>query len=341
VSTHSLENTIQRKQLRLSWRKVAIRIFVSIVVLAALFTQVSFQDVANNLRRVSIAFVLFAWCYYALSQWISAYRWQLLLRARSVEVPLSELFSFYMIGMFANNFMPGSIGGDVIKSYYLYRRTRKLQISVVSVFLERFTGLLGLCLLAIATLAIGYRYLRSTMVVTSVCGSAAFLVLIVLVLWQLPNIVARVPIVTRFVPKRLSVSAAELYGALASYQNHVRTLLAAVAVSVVLQLMLASYFSLASVAMGIPIDLIYFLLFLPAVTLVSLIPLSLGGLGIREASMVVLFGAAGISTSDVLAVSLTIHFINMLLSLWGGVLLLRMPPGTDVEIQTGRALANS
>jgi uncharacterized membrane protein YbhN (UPF0104 family) len=108
----------------------------------------------------------------------------------------------------------------------------------------------------------------------------------------------------------------------------------------VLQLMLASYFSIASVAMGIPINLIYFLLFLPAVTLVSLIPLSLGGLGIREASMAILFGAAGISTADVIAVSLTIHIINTLLSLWGGVLLLRLPPGKNVELPNGGALAN-
>jgi uncharacterized protein (TIRG00374 family) len=303
-----------------------------------LFTQVSFHDVANNLRRVSVAFVIFAWCFYALSQWISAYRWQILLRARNVEVPLSELFSFYMIGMFVNNFMPGSIGGDVIKSYYLYKRTHKLQVSVISVFLERFTGLLGLCLLALVTLAIGYRYLHSATVVASVCGSAAFLVAIVLVLWQLPNIVARIPIVTGFIPKRLSESAAELYDALVSYRNHMPTLFAAVAISAVLQLMLASYFSIASVAMGIPINLIYFLLFLPAVTLISLIPLSLGGLGIREASMAVLFGAAGISAADVIAVSLTIHIINTLLSLWGGVLLLKLPPGTGVGVRSGGAL---
>jgi uncharacterized protein (TIRG00374 family) len=338
ASAEALDETIQPRQLKPSWRKLTIRLVVSAVVLAALFTQVSFQDVTNNLRRVSLAFVVFAWCFYALSQWISAYRWQLLLRARDVEVPLSELFSFYMIGMFVNNFMPGSIGGDVVKSYYLYKRTHKLQISVISVFLERFTGLLGLCLLALATLVVGYQYLRSAMVVASVCGSAAFLLLMVLVLWQLPNIVVRIPVLTKFVPNRLSASAAELYDALASYRNHIPTVLAAIAISTVLQLMLASYFSIASVAMGIPINLIYFLLFLPAVTLVSLIPLSLGGLGIREASMAVLFGAAGISAADVIAVSLTIHIINTLLSLWGGVLMLKLPPRTGVRFRSGGAL---
>ena len=167
-----------------------------------------------------------------------------------------------------------------------------------------------------------------------------FLVLIVVVLWQLPNIVSRIPIVTRFVPERLSASAVELYAALTSYRNHLPTLIAAVAISTVLQMMLASYYAMASVAMGIPIDLIYFLLFLPAVTLISLIPLSLGGLGIREASMAVLFAAAGIAAADVVAVSLTIHIINTLLSLWGGVLLLRLPPGIDVEFRNCRALIN-
>jgi uncharacterized protein (TIRG00374 family) len=324
-SAEMLGDSSQPKQLKPTWRKLTVRILFSVAVLAALFTQVSLQDVASNLRRVSVPFVIFAWCYYALCQWISAYRWQLLLRARDVNVSIWELFSYYMIGMFVNNFMPGSIGGDVVKSYYLYKRTRKLEITVVSVFLERFTGLLGLCLLALATLAIGYGYLNSPMVVVSVVGSAGILVLIILTLWQLPNIVARIPIVTRFIPKGIRESAVELYAALASYRHHVPTLLAAIAISTVLQLMFAVYFSMASVAMGIPIDLIYFVLFLPTITLVSLIPLSLGGLGIREASMAVLFGAAGISAASVVALSLTIHFINMMLSLWGGVLLLRNP----------------
>ncbi len=317
--------------LKPSWRKLAIRLIVSVLVLAALFTQVSIQDVVDNLRRVPLAFVLFAWFYYALCQWISAYRWQLLLRAKDVRVSLSELFSFYMIGMFVNNFMPGSIGGDIVKSYYLFKRTRKLEITVVSVFLERFTGLLGLCFLALGALAIGYRYLHSPMVVASVIGSAVILVLIVLMLWQLPKLAARIPIVSRLVPKRIIASAGELYAALSSYRHHAPTIFVAIGISTILQLMFAAYYAIASIAMGIPIDLIYFLLFLPAVTLVSLIPLSLGGLGIRETAMVVLFGAAGIARADVVAVSLTIHIINTLLSLWGGVLLLRHPARTVGE----------
>ena len=325
TAVHHSAKSAEPVPIRPSRRKLVIRCIASIVILALLFTQVSLREVADNLRKVSPAFIVFAWCYYALCQWISAYRWQLFLRAKDVNVSVGELFSFYMVGMFVNNFMPGSIGGDIVKSYYLYKRTGKLEITVISVFLERFTGLLGLCLLALITLAIGYRYLNSPIVVISVVGSAAFLMLIVVGLWQLPNLVARMPWISRFVPQRLSESAVELYASLASYRHHVPMLCLAIGISTVLQLMFAAYYSLASIAMGIPIDLIYFLLFLPAVTLVSLIPLSLGGLGIREASLVVLFGAAGIPPAEVVSVSLTLHFVNAILSLWGGFLLLKLP----------------
>jgi uncharacterized membrane protein YbhN (UPF0104 family) len=134
-------------------------------------------------------------------------------------------------------------------------------------------------------------------------------------------------------PSRFTKLATGVYGALVSYRHHLPTVFFAIAISVVLQLMFAAYYAMASVAMGIPIDLIYFILFLPLVTLVSLVPFSVGGLGVREAVMVALFGAVGVSQADVLSVALTVHFINTALSLWGGVLLLRRPAAPALNAQ--------
>jgi uncharacterized protein (TIRG00374 family) len=321
------------RPLHVSWKKLALRAFVSALVLTVLFTQISLSEVLSCVRGVSPTFILFAWCYYSLCQWISAYRWQLLLRAKDVHVSLGQLFAYYMIGMFVNNFLPGSIGGDVVKSYYLYRRTQKLEISVVSVFLERFTGLVGLCVLSMTALAFGYQYLHSPIIVAAVVGTSLALLLMVLLLTHLPSLATRVPMLTKMLPERVISVAGGVYESLVSYRNHSATIFSAIAISTVLQFMFAVYYALASIAMGIPVDLIYFVLFLPAVTLISLVPLSLGGLGIREAAMVVLFGAAGIAPADVLAISLTIHIINMILSLVGGVLLIthQAPPIREYE----------
>jgi uncharacterized protein (TIRG00374 family) len=321
--------------LRVPWGRLALRVLLSVAVLAALFTQISIADVLQNLKRVSPAFVLFAWGYYALCQLLSSYRWQLLLKAKQVDVPLSKLFSYYMIGMFANSFLPGSVGGDVVKSYHLFRRTKDVKIAAVSVFLERFTGLVGLSLISVIALAVGYRHLDSPIVLWSVLIAVATLIGSVLILWKLPVLARRAAWLRRFFPEKLLNTSQGIYEALLSYRHHLPTVMAAVAVSAVLQFLFAAYYALASVAMGIPIDVIYFMLFLPLITLVSMIPISLGGLGLREAMMVALFGAVGISQTDVLSVSLTIHLINTLLSLWGGALLIRQSFNSRSKVSAG------
>lgn len=312
-------------QAKVSWAKFSVRVLLSVAILAALFTQISPSEVLKNFERVSPEFVLFAWGYYALCQWISSYRWQLLLAAKNVHVTLSQLFSYYMIGMFVNNFMPGSVGGDVVKSYHLFRRTKEMEIAVVSVFLERFTGLIGLSIVSIIGLFIGSSHLMTPLVWGSVVGAVAILALMIVALWMLPAFLQRFPWFTRVVPAKVRGVAGGIYEALVSYRHEMPTVWGTIAISVVLQLMFAAYYYFASVAMGIPIDFIYFVLFLPMVTLVSLVPFSFGGLGVREAVMVALFSGVGVAKADVLSVSLTVHFINTLLSFWGGLLLLRRP----------------
>lgn len=321
----AMEDPAPAGQANVSWMKFGFRVLLSAGILALLFTQISLSDVLSNLRRVSPAFVLFAWCFYSLCQWVSSYRWQLLLAVKGVHVSLSKLFSYYMIGMFANNFMPGSLGGDVVKSYHLFRRTKEMEIAVVSVFLERFTGLIGLSIVSIVGLFIGASHLHTPLVWGSVVGGVAILVLFVVVLWLLPVFLRRFPWFARIVPAKVRGVSGGIYEALVSYRHEMPTVWATIGISVVLQFMFAAYYSFASVAMGIPIPFIYFVLFSPIVTLASLIPFSFGGLGIREAVMVALFSGVGVAKADVLSVSLTVHFINTLLSCWGGLLLLRRP----------------
>ncbi len=73
-------------------------------------------------------------------------------------------------------------------------------------------------------------------------------------------------------------------------------------------------------ALDMDISVTYFLLFLPLITLVTMVPISFGGLGLREATMVALFALVGITSAQILALSLTVHLINLGLSLFGGLI---------------------
>ena len=131
----------------------------------------------------------------------------------------------------------------------------------------------------------------------------------------------------RLFPRKIGDRLGQLYAALASYRQHRKILLAAVLLSVGIQGLYALFYALIAHGLGVPISVLYFVLFLPLVTVVIMVPITVGGLGIREALMIVLFGEVGVAAADILSVSLTVYFLNTLLSLAGGVLLvLRRKP---------------
>src|SRR5262249_23956369 len=149
------------------------------------------------------------------------------------------LFSYQMIGLFFNNLTPGALGGDAVKAYYAYRQTGEGRYVLISVLLERFTGLLGLSVLSVAALAVGLGHLESPLVLAAVAGSALFLVLLMLVFWWPPLARRVLWLAEGVLPRRAGGRFRELQEALLSYAAHRRTLLAGIALSVVVQLLYA------------------------------------------------------------------------------------------------------
>ncbi len=307
------------------------RLGLSLLLLGMLLWQVDPRQVLEPLKRLSVAFVLFACLYYAGCQALSSWRWRMFLDAKGIEVPLPRLFSYCMIGMFLNNFLPGAVGGDAARSYYLYRHCNQGHYAVGSVFLERFAGLLGLGLISIVAPGAYPPGTGQPVILAAVGGSAVFLLCIVLALWWPPLVQSIQNLLGRRLPKGTAARLQAFHAALASYRQHPGTLARAVLLSVAIQTLYALFYGLVAWGLGITVDLRYFVLFLPPVTLMMLLPLSFGGLGIREAMFVLLFAQVGVAAADVMAVSLTVHGLGILLSLAGGLLLLgglRTAPGT-------------
>ncbi|GAA3915345.1 lysylphosphatidylglycerol synthase transmembrane domain-containing protein [Litoribacillus peritrichatus] len=300
---------------------VAIKATISLLLLAYLIKQTDQEDLLSYVKSVPLWFVLFAWFYYSVCQWISAYRWQMFLAVKRIKVSMRKLFSFYMVGMFLNNFLPGAVGGDIVKTADLYRLTRNGNYAISSVFLERFTGLVGLAIIGVIASVWTFDATDSWLVLFSVLGVAAFLVVVLVVMWCEPLMLLTVKMCRRCLPSSVADKFSDLYAALHSYRKHPREMTLAILISIVLQLMFALYYGLFALLLGIDIDMVYFIVFLPAITLVTMLPISLGGLGVREALMVVLFAEVGIGSAEILSISLTVHVVNIGLSLWGGLIL--------------------
>jgi uncharacterized protein (TIRG00374 family) len=303
------------------WQLV-LKVGLSIGLLSWLLLKVNGAEVVGNVLRLTPAAVLLAWAYYGACQLLCSYRWQLFLTARGTHVPVRSLFSYYLIGMFLNNFLPSAVGGDVVKAYYLGRRTGRLGEAAASVFLERFTGLLGLGLMSVLALAVGSGLLASGRTLAAVVGTAALLGLGGFLLWWGPAEGAVKRAVRALLPSRVGARVEAAYAALVTYRQHRLCLAGAIALSALIQTLYAFFYALVAYSLGRPIDATYFLLFLPLVNVVMMLPISVGGLGVREALLVCLFADVGVPAADVLSVSLTAYALNTLLSLAGGLLLL-------------------
>ena len=128
-------------------RTFALRAVLSAAVVGLMLWIYDPREIFRKIEHLSIGFVLFAWAFYALCQLVSAYRWRMLLSVKGVDLSLMRLFIFYMIGMFVNNFLPGGLGGDAVKAYSVYRSSGTVNVSVASVLVERFCGILALAFL--------------------------------------------------------------------------------------------------------------------------------------------------------------------------------------------------
>lgn len=301
---------------------LAFRVALSAAVILLLLWVYDPREIIRKISHLSIWFVLFAWAFYAFCQLISAYRWKLLLRAKGVDLPIGLLFVLYMMGMFVNNFLPGGLGGDAVKAYSVYRRGGPVNVSVASVLVERFCGILALALLGgvacVVMLLRGEATIVTLWVLAAMLGLAAAAAMVWSV--RLASILRKC--LTICAPRRIRDRAIQLMETVHSYRHDGGTLFWALLLSVVLQAMIAVYFGFVSQALASPIPVIYFFLFLPLVTIVTLLPISLGGLGVREVAMVYLFSSVGISGTDILSVSLTAHVLNTALSLSGALVLL-------------------
>src|SRR5215475_8592367 len=129
----------------------AIKIGVSVALYAYIFRTVHVATLWEKTKTADPVYVVGAIVLYLLVQLISAYRWYCLLTPLQIRVSFIKILGLYFVGMFSSLFLPATIGGDVVKIYYLNKEARSLSGATTTVFLDRDLGLGAL--LGLATIA--------------------------------------------------------------------------------------------------------------------------------------------------------------------------------------------
>jgi len=286
--------------------------------------------------------LLLALLSHALAVALSASKWWLLLRAQQIPVPLSRLLAFQWMGIFFDNFFPAQVGGDVLRGYNLARDTHRSADAAASVLIDRFTGLTAFMLAAAfssttilftgglpaPTSSQELAFLRFIDLRLIALGSTSVSLLLLTALALLlsrrtkmlvENILARLPLGSRVLP---------IWQKLAAAINAYRHAYPAMAVAGLVSLLIVVVTSVTiwllanAIAPG-SINFVQVLVINPIIAFLSVIPLSPGGLGVRQVAFAALFVAVGAGAELGFLVGLLQQIITYLISLPGLVLWLR------------------
>jgi uncharacterized protein (TIRG00374 family) len=293
-----------------------LKVAISLVGLLMLVLKLDIQHSIRLLWEMDWLPFVAALLLFLSGSLVRAYRWGVLVWALGVRVGWWRLVELYFVGAFFSMFLPTGVGGDAVKMYELSHDDGKAASAISSVLVDRFLGLFVLFAMALLALLGGYelvssevRLLIAVVFVGCVIGVALLLQRTWIESWgrrlRLDRLLDRVKILR------------ELYQSLHLYGPN--ALLRATAASVVWNLILILGYYLLGLAVGIDLSAWYYFLFVPIISAVLMVP-SVGGLGVREGTTVLLLRQVGVSESHALALALAYDVTLLANGLLGAVL---------------------
>lgn len=279
----------------------ALKIIVSAVLIYFIFTKIELKDVVQTLKKSEPLYLFLALLFFVLSKIISAFRTNLYFHQMGAKVSQLSNLKLYLLGMFYNLFLPGGIGGDAYKGYVIQKvyqpGTKKV---VSSLLLDRLSGMLLLfiyaCVLALLSKNEFFQSFYWLIVAAIPLSVVAF--------W--------------FVNKIFFTSTLPVFWKSVSFSALVQ-----------LAQLVCVLFVLKS--LSVDMDFIEYLFVFLVSSIVSVIPLTIGGIGSREVTF--LYGAKwlGLDESTSIGISFTFFLITALTSLFGVIYHFKKPQLESVD----------
>jgi uncharacterized protein (TIRG00374 family) len=318
----------------------AVKLVVSLGLIAYVIwkigQQTEWSQLVDRLAALDPGWVALGFVAQLAAMTCTLFRWKLLLDGQQMHVPLKHLIGAFMIGRFIGTFTPSTIGLDGYRMYDIAKHSGKVAPAVSVILVEKVIGFFVLSVLVLATLPWGFDILPTS---TLSAVGALYLIPVVLslVLLLKPSLIQRL-LGVFFRPgtalgKKVETAAA----AVTTYETQRGKLLRAVGLGFPVHLFSIGIFICTGYAIGAPISITDMLFVGPLVITATVLPISLSGLGVREAAFMYLLTKAGVSMSEAALLSFLGYLIGRVISLAGGFVWLARRIGYKVEI-TGKAM---
>lgn len=295
---------------------LTLKFLVSIGLIWYLLHNIDLGSAWNRMLEADPVNLVMAVLVICVQVLISVFRWRVVMVAIEAVLPFWQALRIYLIGLFFNQVLPSSVGGDAVRIYKGFRAGLALKASVHGVMLERVTTVLSLLILVTGTAPFFQGHLDQTdtnwmqtfsviMLAAGVGGTTLLMFL------------DRIPQKFRswgFV-RALSELAADTRRIFLSPIHAPQAL----AWGVLGHIAIAGGVFFIAQSIDLDISILDCMVLMPLVMLVTTLPISIAGWGVRESAMVAAFALVGVQADDALVLSILFGLISVLFAIPGGI----------------------
>jgi uncharacterized protein (TIRG00374 family) len=297
--------------------KFFLKFCVSLALLGYFLSRVDLTLVIGQITHFPKGILILICLLYLIPQFINTFKWRLLLYHYS----FSSLFQMTILGQYYNLILPGQIVGEGVKAYKLGKSQQDAEQVAASVAVDKITAFIGLLLVGIFGAALSRSQIHYGIVVALCLIVAVFSFSLFFFRFQtirdFPGI-----ILTRFFESsprtgRLAGQLRSFMEAWLTYSRQTTLIFYSILLGVLFQLVVAVITDFLARQLGIVVSLIDWCWIMPIATIAVLLPVTIGGIGVREGSFITMLGWLGVSDDKALALSLMCLFIQILFAVWG------------------------
>ncbi len=283
---------------------ILLRVGISIILLILLFRQADEKSLLEIVKGINKPLLCFSFLVASLTYILGVWRWAMLLKAVNIDIPLKRIITSFSGGIFFSLFLPSTIGGDFLRSVDLSVHTKKPKEVITTIFLDRLSGYIGLVFLAICAIFLGWKVLEDKSVLISLGIIVGLLFVLLLVLFN-KYLYSKI---NGFLKSpnagKVRDLISDLHEEIHFFRNKPKVVAKNVIVSILIQAISPLTFYIIALSLGIKISLVYFFIFIPIIGAITLLPISIGGLGLRDASTIFFFAKVGVGKNLAFAMSL-------------------------------------
>ena len=308
--------TTEQKKSKKKWLKFVLRLAITLLLFAFLFKSISWPTVLAALTHIHRGLILVGLVMCLSGIVLSAYQWRTLLHGENIPSDLADLISLYMVGIAFNHFLPTGMGGDAVKAFHVGRDSGNIPGSASAVVMCRVTGFFGMLMIALPVLIIWHEHFKGNLILW-------FLFLSVFVGGMIAGAIFSVTLLPRFfkgkwTQHRIFASAIKIGNALSITAKRPRSMTIAIVYGIVFWIISILNAYLYGVALSIHAPLYFYFVAIPMISLISFLPISINGFGLRESAFVFIFSTIHVAPTLSLLLALFLDLQALFFGVLGG-----------------------